>query len=229
MIRELYIKYIPQNIREVLFLIKKAIIVLAPTHLLSRFEVNKVDKVDYTPSVSWGGWRLNEERSNLKEHAWRERTEAMVSFIDFENVRSVMDLGAGGQHLRGYIPKGIEYVPVDIKERFVHGEGTLLANFNNKEFPERNADCMFCAGILEYMEYPQWWISNVCLHCDKEIVISYHCAKIGCDIKQRYLEGWVNHITENKLKDIFLENGFALIESKYMGWHYGTIFKFAKH
>ena len=85
----------------------------------------------------------------------------MFRVVDFGSVTSIMDLGAGGQYLKSYLPAGMDYNPGDIKQREGCGK-TIVVNFNNHEFPECNTDCMFCAGILEYLEYPQWWIRNVC-------------------------------------------------------------------
>ncbi len=189
------------------------------------FLKGKIDNVIYLPTPVQGGWRRNASKFDLKTNPWSERMEIMISLIDFSEIRSIMDLGAGGQNLKDYLTDAIEYIPVDNIQREYCGE-TIICDFNKGEFPDCKADCAFCAGILEYIERPAEWIKNVCEHC-KQAVIAYHVAELGCDIAHREDNGWVNHITCKKLIELFKDNGFNNVVCKDEG-SWGMLFKFVR-
>ena len=66
------------------------------------------------------------------EDNWINRTRMMAGFLP-KNV-SVMDLGCGKRWLQDIHPIS-EYIPVDYCDR---GPGTLLCDFNKKEFPDKS-------------------------------------------------------------------------------------------
>lgn len=88
--------------------------------------------------------------------AWEWRSEIIAKFI--RPTDTVLDIGAGDQKLRRFVPPGCGYVPVDCVDDL---PGTFLVDFN-KEFrlPEAPFDVIVCAGFLEYLnDIPQFFTS----------------------------------------------------------------------
>jgi hypothetical protein len=163
------------------------------------------------------------EDSEYFDREWTKRIEKMSSFLDGAE-KSVCDFGCGPQWLRKYIPKKIEYVGVDYKNR---GFDTVVCDINNKELPEecfRN-DVIFCSGFLEYVEDLDWFIKSVCQTANK-LICSYCSLDSVPSINQRVGNGWVNHLHLEEIINIVLSNNFSLINiERYNG---NTLMSFKK-
>ena len=114
-------------------------------------------------------WRGDaEDYFGYEQHMWRKRIVSMSMFLSDED-KSVMDLGAGSMHLRQLLNPDVVYYPVDYKKNAVD---TIVCDFNKKEFPNISADVIVAAGILEYMEFPYWFLETITKHC-KKLILSY--------------------------------------------------------
>lgn len=107
-------------------------------------------------------YRQKSKNWKKDEAAWRkyfpneephERAELVAKMIDWRNVKSVLDLGAGSEPMRPLLPEKVEYYPVDYKQ--LTGN-TLVFDFNQKQFPNMNADVVILIGLHGYVDYEAW-------------------------------------------------------------------------
>jgi O-methyltransferase len=91
-----------------------------------------------------GAWR---DTARGSQPAWEARAQAISHFIRPTDV--VLDLGAGDQKLRKYLPASCEYLPVDcVNER----PNTFVVDFNTAfRLPDRDFNVVVAAGFLEYI------------------------------------------------------------------------------
>lgn len=164
------------------------------------------------------GW--SDSNWNLKVDNWNKRAIRLLSMIDehMDNRMcgySIMDLGAGGQHLKKYLRDNIKYYPIDyVKRPFI--ENVVVRDFNKNEFFEHEVDVMFMSGILEYIIDWKVFINNSCKYCKKFVALAYNTAISNEEEEktERISRGWISHISKIQLMDCFDYNGFELIELK---------------
>jgi hypothetical protein len=115
-------------------------------------------------------WRENALSS---QPGWETRAQAISHFIRPTDV--VLDLGAGDQKLRKYLPAACRYLPVDcVGER----ANTFVVDFN-KEFrlPEDDFNVIVSAGFLEYIADLPQFMSRLATACPGRLFIfTYHYA-----------------------------------------------------
>ncbi len=155
-------------------------------------------KLIYSSLGMWN-WKVLE----YFDPSWSKRISEMARFIVPGN--SVMDLGCGKMWLRQYIGNS-PYFPIDYTFR---GEGTIICDFNKKEFPDIKADTAFVSGTLEYVRDPNWFINMIAEHC-KQCIISYCTVDNFPILRFRKRQAWVNHFTRDELIRLFSEKGFML-------------------
>jgi hypothetical protein len=154
------------------------------------------------------------------DDSWINRTRMMADFLP-PNV-SVMDLGCGKMWLKDIHPIS-EYIPVDYCDR---GPGTLLCDFNKKEFPNKSVDYSFVAGCLEYLENPEWFISEIA-RASKVCIISYCATDNIADLKRRRQFCWANDLSRADIIRLFRDvNMYLKSEAIYLPSN--NIFVFAK-
>ena len=113
-------------------------------------------------------WESLKHVFGLEQEMWNRRLVCLAEFLTEKDL-SVVDFGAGAMHLENILPSGVKYIPVDYVARC---DKTFVCDFNKGEFPDILADVAFCAGILEYIKNPDWFIENLCSHYRK-IILSY--------------------------------------------------------
>ena len=155
------------------------------------------------------------------------RIKHMTNYISEES-RSVLDLGCGTRELEKFLTgtgndkEPIEYWGADYADR---GDGTIICDFNKGEFPDKEADTVFCSGCLEYMEDVDGFLRKMCRSGRKEIVLSYCPLEYKNDILQRRQLGWKNHLTISSLVRKMKIFGYSLCKAeKSIGCN--VIFKF---
>ena len=109
-----------------------------------------------------------EDKLGYERPEWRKRIVALSSFLSNED-KSILDLGAGHMHLRRLLSDDVLYYPVDYKK---NAEDTIVCDFNKGEFPDRKVDVICAAGILGYIEKPEWFLSQIVNSCRK-LLITY--------------------------------------------------------
>lgn len=86
------------------------------------------------------------------------RTEIAMGLVRWEGIHSMLDLGAGAMRARDYLPEGVQYLPVDYKERTPE---TVVCDFNRYEFPTQTADLVFAVGVLGYVRDWKWFLDRM--------------------------------------------------------------------
>ena len=113
-------------------------------------------------------WReKSSEKWKRDERRWRERhpnnappherAELVAKMIHWDGVGSVLDLGAGSEPMRPFLPDGVKYYPVDYKQ--LTGN-TLVFDFNKKQFPDIKADVVILIGVHGFVDYEVWLIDQ---------------------------------------------------------------------
>ena len=137
------------------------------------------------------------------DHAWTIRIREMSKYIT--PGASILDLGCGKMWLKQYM-KGGSYYGVDYTDR---GEGTLICDFNKKEFPKVKSDVAFVSGVFEYVRNPPWFVSSISKNCN-ECILSYCLIEDYPDITWRRKQAWVNDYSKNEIIELFSNAGFRL-------------------
>lgn len=140
---------------------------------------------------------------------WRERIRLMAAFID-ESDSVVVDLGCGPMWLRDFLPEGVDYLAVDYVWR---GPGTIVCDFNRKQFPATAAATFFVSGCLEYVEAPNWFAQMIASRSTK-CVLSYCTIEEFPDLTWRRKRGWVNHMEELAVERLFSEHGMLCVNRR---------------
>ena len=132
------------------------------------------------------------------------RTKKMFDLLlEYQtNITSVMDIGCGKQLLKRLLPSTIKYYGID---RLKNSKTTIVADFNNGEFPELSADSAFISGVMEYIYDCDKFVKKI-PQSVKYIFVSY---VLNESCKQR-LNIWVNNFDKNGFEKLFTQNGFKL-------------------
>lgn len=119
--------------------------------------------------------------------------------------KSILDLGCGKMWLKRYL-QGNPYYPVDYRER---GDGTIICDFNKKQFPRKHADVAFVSGVMEYVKDAEWFVARIAKNCN-QCVISYCLREDYPDIRFRRRQAWVNDYSYDEIVHMFSHAGFRL-------------------
>jgi Methyltransferase domain len=134
---------------------------------------------------------------------WAKRIEAMAAHVPVGS--TVMDLGCGPMWLKQVRPDLI-YTGVDYTFR---GDGCVVADFNQKQFPNKSSDIVFVSGCLEYIEDPEWFVAQA-TRMSNRCVISYCVVELNPNLVARRRAGWVNDFSKAQIERLFREQGFSL-------------------
>lgn len=141
------------------------------------------------------------------ESVWNERIKIMTGLIP-SDTSSIMDMGAGTEELKNYLDPQIEYIPVDLKAR---SKKTKVIDFNKKEFPSIQVDTIFVSGCLEYVQYPEWFVSKVAQQ-SKYCILSYCILENYPNVKNRKDNAWRNHFNQQEIIGLFQSKNMQLIK-----------------
>lgn len=131
------------------------------------------------------------------DEKWKNRIHQMSEFIS--STDSVVDYGCGKMWLRDYLSPQNMYYGVDYQSR---GAGTIVCDFNSKQFPNIKSDIAFISGCLEYIDDPKWFLENISNYHEK-CVISYCCLDNFGDFVSRKKLGWKNNFSKFELISLF--------------------------
>jgi hypothetical protein len=146
-----------------------------------------------------GHWREFE----YFDDSWRLRIKAMARHIPPRTC--VMDLGCGKMWLRELL-RDCEYIPVDCTDR---GPGTIVCDFNAREFPSRTAGYAFVSGCLEYLDDPVWFAGRIAASSEA-CILSYCALDDFPDVKARARLGWRHNFRASEVVQIFGDAGMRL-------------------
>jgi hypothetical protein len=104
------------------------------------------------------------------------------------------------------------YVPVDYTDR---GPGTVVCDFNKRQFPDIQADVAFVSGCLEYVEDYRWFAEQVAQHVTR-CILSYCTTDAFPRLEERRQYAWVNALSRQQVIELFGQAGMRLlIETRY--------------
>jgi methyltransferase family protein len=158
-----------------------------------------------------GRWR----RDQSLDAAWDERAKQMVA--DIPAGSRVIDIGAGSQAVRGLLPAGCDYVPVDLVSR---SPDTVVCDLNRDALPELTADWLIASGVLEYVfdvDRVVAWMASAA----PRIALSYETA----DDQTRYYRrarSWVNDYTGEQMHALLAGHGLEV--ARTAKWKLQTIY-----
>ena len=132
---------------------------------------------------------------------WDERNMIIARHIPPGS--SVLDLGAGAQTLRKHLAAGCSYQPCDVVQST---PDVIYCDFNRGVYPQPKSpvDYIVCSGILEYIRKPKPFLSRV-IALGPKTLLSYNPVFNAESKVDRLEKGWVNHLSEEQLKQMFDE------------------------
>jgi len=136
--------------------------------------------------------------------AWRDRIAVMARLIQDEV--TILDLGCGPMWLKELLPEGKIYIGCDYVSR---GEGTLVADFNQHQFPSVWADVCFVSGTLEYVRDVDWFLGETA-SSSPALLLSYCTTELRPGILRRRSYGWLNHMSRQTLLSKLAQRGYGV-------------------
>jgi SAM-dependent methyltransferase len=135
------------------------------------------------------------------DSAWKDRIQLMAGYIPGHS-GTILDIGCGKMWLKEYLPAGCAYYGLDYIYR---GLDSHVFDLNKHEFPVASFDITFVSGCLEYITDYKWLISKI---SDQSAIciLSYCTFDIFNSHEKRTALGWVNHLTELELINVFNTN-----------------------
>lgn len=162
-----------------------------------------------------------EDVAQQETASWGARNEVVAGFIKAGD--AVMDIGAGNMNLSKLLPSACTYMPVDCVKTRVD---TYVFDFNTGEKPVPfNFDVVVCSGVMEYIQDTKRFM-DIIHNWGNTIILSYATTDLSPNLKQRALNGWINHLSEAQLEGLFKDAGLV-IETKTR-WSSQIIFKLIK-
>jgi hypothetical protein len=166
------------------------------------------------------GWEEMQEPFWNDSDNTRLRAQAAASLVDFSKVSTVMDLGAGQCYVKEFLPEGVEYIPVDYLKR---GGIDIICDFNQYEFPDKKADCVFLVGVLQYVQDWKWLVrrtSKAVRNGGQLVILGLNSSRI----KEMH---WRSFPFTFQIVLLLKEYGLEMVEG--LDWRlYGTLLKFIK-
>lgn len=119
-----------------------------------------------------------------------------------EDCTSLLDLGCGEMHIRKFMKPGIIFYGCDYKKR---DKDTIVCDLSQNEFPHINVDCIFIAGVLEYLVNWKDVLIASTEHCN-QILMCY--STIEAAPKRDQI--WVNTISFDEIVEFMKKYNFVL-------------------
>ncbi len=140
---------------------------------------------------------------------WDERTALMAGMVAPNS--TILEFGAGKEHLRKFLPQGCIYQPSDI---VVRSPETLICDLN-KSFPalEQKVDYIVFSGVLEYVYDVQRVMHLVRPNCNACLVSYASTDALEC-MTTRMRSGWVNHLSRATFEEILSQANFTIHEKR---------------
>lgn len=132
-----------------------------------------------------------------------ERNQMIAGMIPSGS--SVLDLGAGIQQLRRFLPVGCEYQPCDLDG----GPEVLRCDFNAGRYPAvtHRYDVVVSSGLLEFVKEPEVFLAHLPTLGDL-LLLSYRVRPPGEPMWRRLQSGYMSHLTLDDLDAMLDRLGF---------------------
>jgi hypothetical protein len=132
-----------------------------------------------------------------------ERNRLIAGFIPGGS--TVLDLGAGIQQLRRFLPRDCEYQPCDLDG----GPDVLVCDFNAGRYPPvtHRYDVLVVSGLLEFLRDPEAFLAKLPALGDM-VLLSYRVRPPGAALRGRLASGYMSHLTTADLETMFDRLGY---------------------
>lgn len=145
---------------------------------------------------------------NIDWNLMKPSVELFSEWIDNE-VKSLVDYGAGQMYLKNFLAEDVKYYPIDYIRRF---DETIVCDLNSGNFPDIKADASICNGVLEFLITAENLLKNICKNTSQIIIISYMTLDKFPSIDGRRASAYVSDLTENDIINILKTGGFKLVK-----------------
>ena len=164
------------------------------------------------------GWRVNNIRDF--DEAYESDLSRSVSALKFAmeklipDCKSLIDLGCRKtQYIQSLCPKNIACYSVDCKK---HGDGVIVSDFNNGEFPDISADACLCAVTAEYVEPLPQFLANMCNAVGKQILMVCRPVDKESNGLYRWAHPFLTDFTEEFLIETMRQYNFQLSSQSFV-------------
>jgi hypothetical protein len=123
----------------------------------------------------------------------------------------VLDLGAGLETLKTYLPQGCTYTPFDVVS---HSGQTLVGDLNRGELPDGEFDLVAAIGTLEFVHDVGALVGAI--HPRAPLAILTYCAKTIDDLDMRLEKGFVNDFTRDELVLLCQKKGWQVVAAEWL-------------
>jgi len=138
--------------------------------------------------------------------SYPDRDRLAIDLLEGYEVSSVYDLGCGNKTLQKYFTFPVVYFPVDKYDR---GIGTIVKDFDKKEYPLYTVDCSIVLGVFEYIKELQSFIDFIEGKTTRVLVCSFSFLE---SFQHREKCGWINHLSRDKFLKKFKR--FEVVRSR---------------
>ena len=147
---------------------------------------------------------------NINWDLMKPSVELFSKWID-ENIKSLVDYGAGQMYLKTFLQRDVKYYPIDYMKRF---DETIVCDLNKGNFPDLQADASVLNGVLEFLITAEDLLKHVCKKTANIIIISYMTADKFPNITGRRTSGYLSDLTESKIIQLLDDGGFRLAKKE---------------
>ena len=145
-----------------------------------------------------------------------ERNELIAALIPAGS--SVLDMGAGIQQLRQFLPHDCEYQPCDLDG----GPEVLSCDFNADLYPSvtHRYDILVASGLAEFLRAPEAFLAHLPVLGDT-LLISYRVRPPGESLWRRLDQGYLSHLTSDEIEEMFSRLGYRWEPAGVYQFHSG--------
>lgn len=176
--------------------------------------------------IEWNDNPVGRNACENNEYAL-SRLGIAAKLIDWTGIETLIDMGASNERVRVFIPKDIQYVPVDY---ITFTDETVLCDFNKYEFPLKVYDpdttCILSMGNLGYCKDWQWYLRTVSENCTCFILGHDDFPRVSREYRRT---NWTryNALFDHEIIQYMLGLGFDLKDAVDFRLH-TTVYKFEK-
>jgi hypothetical protein len=119
---------------------------------------------------------------------------------------TVLDVGAGTQQLRRFLPDDCEYQPCDLQP----APGVLVCDLNEGRLPavSHRYDVLVASGVLEFLRNPESFLRRI-HSLGETLLFSYRVRPPAEPLRERLKPGYLSHLTQDELELMLDRLGYA--------------------
>lgn len=145
------------------------------------------------------------DRTTYQPGYWRWARRAHLAAGMCREDGWVSDLGCGMQVLRHFLPRGVVYLPADLRQ---WTDDTEFCDLNAGKLPLRSltqCDVAVMLGVIEYIVQPEKVLAELSQRTEF-IVLSYNAT----DTHPRRVPHWTLHLSRSERRGMVARQGFRI-------------------